>query len=170
MSPPSRSFLQPVTCAVLVKPSSSSSSNGLPPCALTRCAHPCCRYLLTPELPVIVSTISSPVPLLLCLWCMLSPSDRNRLRNNVSGKQHSTGISHRISGGRSITLFSSRFHVILLDVLPVSDDGIERGAALHLPALCFCNTLARCRPRPLPHAYRPAHHQPALRRQLTRTL
>ena len=61
---------------------------------------------------------------------MLSPSDRNRLRNNVSGKQHSTGIFHRISGERSITLFSSRFHVMLLDVVPVSDDGIERGAAL----------------------------------------
>lgn len=53
-------------------------------------------YLLTPEVPIIISTISSPLPLLLCLWCMLSPSDRNRLRNNVS----------------------------------ISDDGIERGAAL----------------------------------------
>lgn len=43
------------------------------------------RYVLTPEIPVIISCVSSPLPLAACLWCMLSTRDRYRLRNNVSG-------------------------------------------------------------------------------------
>ncbi len=48
----------------------------------------------------------------------------------MSSKQRCTGIHHRINSQRITPPLSSRFHVIILDLVPVSDDGIERGAAL----------------------------------------
>lgn len=48
----------------------------------------------------------------------------------MSSEQHCTGIHRHINDQRSIPLLSPRFPVIILDIVPVSDDGIERGAAL----------------------------------------
>ncbi len=72
------------------------------------------RYVLTPEIPVIISCVSSPLPLAACLWCMLSTRDRHRLRNNVSGDAR----NRRVRAWRVVIVI-----VIVIMVIHVFDTG-----------------------------------------------
>ncbi len=100
-----------------------------------------CRYVLTPELSIIIGTISSPLPLAACLWCMMSARDRFRLRNNVSGVYTCVEVAWRFAPMIIVICDcdAASVHLVCLqhrpsshatDVCAETEDGIERGAAL----------------------------------------